>query len=112
MGNPEKLRQVLVNLVDNAVKFTPQGGRILLSTSNGASWVEIKVADTGAGIARDHQPHIFERFYKVARSRRDGGTGLGLAIVKHIVHAHGGEVWVESEEGQGSTFGFTVPVVK
>ncbi|MCI0870100.1 MAG: hypothetical protein J4O08_10305, partial [Chloroflexi bacterium] len=70
---------------------------------------KVRVADTGTGIPREHLPHVFERFYKVDRSRSDGGTGLGLAIVKHIVQAHGGEVGVESEEGVGSTFEFTIP---
>ena len=71
--------------------------------------VEVSVSDTGIGIAKEHLPRIFERFYKVDRSRRDRGTGLGLAIVKHIVQAHGGDVRVESREGEGSTFTFTVP---
>ncbi len=109
VGDEEKLRQSLVNLMSNALKFTPEHGEItvLARAHNGS--VEVCVEDTGIGIAREHLAHIFERFYKVDRARRDGGTGLGLAIVKHIVEAHGGEVLVESHEGSGSTFGFTVP---
>jgi two-component system phosphate regulon sensor histidine kinase PhoR len=69
----------------------------------------VKVKDTGVGIAPEHLPHVFERFYKVERSRRNGGTGLGLAIVKHLVQAHGGDIKAESVEGEGSTFSFTLP---
>jgi two-component system phosphate regulon sensor histidine kinase PhoR len=109
IAEPDRLRQVLVNLLDNALKFTPQGGRVKISVSDKGQAVEVSVSDTGIGIPAEHLPHIFERFYKVDRSRRDQGTGLGLAIAKHIVQAHGGEVRVESREGQGSTFSFTVP---
>ena len=105
----EKLLQVLVNLLENALKFTPAGGTIRLWARDAGGRVEIGVSDTGAGIPREHLPHVFERFYKVDRARRDRGAGLGLAIVKHIVHAYGGEVGVRSEEGAGSTFTFTVP---
>ena len=109
MAEPDRLRQVLVNLLDNALKFTPQGGRVNISVSDRGQGLEVSVSDTGIGIPAEHLPHIFERFYKVDRSRRDQGTGLGLAITKHIVQAHGGEIRVESREGQGSTFSFTVP---
>jgi two-component system phosphate regulon sensor histidine kinase PhoR len=95
---------VLTNLVDNAVKFTPAGGSIDISATASGQWVELRVSDTGVGIAPAHLPHVFERFYKVDRSRRDDGTGLGLAIVKHLVEAHGGNIRAESIEGQGSTF--------
>jgi two-component system phosphate regulon sensor histidine kinase PhoR len=108
-GEPDRLRQVLVNLLDNALKFTPEGGHIKISASAKGQAVEISVSDTGTGIPAEHLPHIFERFYKVDRSRRDQGIGLGLAIAKHIVLAHGGELRVESQEGRGSTFSFTVP---
>jgi two-component system, OmpR family, phosphate regulon sensor histidine kinase PhoR len=111
-GDREKLQQVLINLVENALKFTPASSRITLSAQAQNGMVEVKVMDTGAGIAQEHLPHIFERFYKVDRARRDGGTGLGLAIVKQIVEAHRGEVWVESQEGVGSAFTFTVPQAK
>lgn len=104
MAEEGKLSQILTNLVENALRFTPDGGRITLSAERDAQWVTVSVADTGIGIPREHLSHIFERFYKVDRSRRDGGTGLGLAIVKHLVQAHGGEVSATSVEGEGSEF--------
>jgi signal transduction histidine kinase len=108
-GDREKLQQVLINLVENALKFTPIAGSITLSAQLQNGMIEVRVKDTGAGIPQEHLTHIFERFYKVDRARRDGGTGLGLAIVKQIVEAHRGEAWVESQEGVGSTFIFTIP---
>ena len=108
-GESEKIRQVLMNLMDNALKFTPPGGRITMSALPGERVVTARVSNTGDGIAPEHLPHLFERFYKVDRSRRDQGTGLGLAIVKHIVLAHGGDVDVESSLGEGATFTFTLP---
>ena len=107
LGERNKLRQVLVNLLDNAVKNT-ESGSVSVSVVAGEGTHSVYVQDTGAGIAREHLPHVFERFYKVDRARRDGGSGLGLAIVQQIVQAHDGEVGVESEEGAGSTFSFTV----
>ena len=107
-GDEGMVRQVLVNLLENALKFTPDGGRIGVGAVAGDEFVEVRVKDTGAGIPPEHLPHVFERFYKVDRARRDGGTGLGLAIVKHIVQVHGGDVSVESREGAGSTFAFTL----
>ena len=108
-GESEKIRQVLTNLMDNALKFTPAGGRITMSALPDRRNVITRVSNTGDGIAPEHLPHVFERFYKVDRSRRDQGTGLGLAIVKHIVLAHGGDVDVESSLGEGATFTFTLP---
>ena len=107
LGDYGKLRQVLVNLLDNALKNT-EAGSVEVSIEAGEGMHFVRVRDTGAGIAREHLPHVFERFYKVDRARRDGGSGLGLAIVRQIVQAHGGEVGVETEEGRGSTFSFSV----
>ena len=105
------LRQLVDNLVDNAIKYTRQGGRICVRLRTDAAHATIEVQDTGIGIAPSDQPRIFERFYRVdkARSRATGGTGLGLAIVRHVAQAHGGEVTVESIEGEGSTFRLILP---
>lgn len=111
-GDGGLLHEVLQNLLDNAVQYTPTGGKIDVSASlrDGAAF--ITVADTGIGIPAVDQERIFERFYRVdaARSREVGGTGLGLSIAKHIVEAHGGRIWVESEVGLGSKFTFSVPL--
>ena len=108
LGESAKLRQALVNLLENALKNTPSGS-ITVSVDCGDSHCCVRVSDSGVGIPREHLPHVFERFYKVDRARRDGGSGLGLAIVRHIIQMHGGEVSVESEEGAGSVFTFSVP---
>jgi two-component system phosphate regulon sensor histidine kinase PhoR len=107
-----RLAEVLQNLLDNAVQYTPSGGRIVVSASSDGDQVTFTVSDTGIGIPQVDQSRIFERFYRVdvARSREVGGTGLGLSIAKHLVEAHRGRIWVESEVGQGSKFHFTVPV--
>jgi len=108
----DRLTQIVVNLVDNAVKYTPEGGRVTLGATRGLSgFVTIWVDDTGIGIPSTDLPRITERFYRVdkARSRELGGTGLGLAIVKHLVQAHGGELWLESELGKGTTVYFSLP---
>ncbi len=109
--DPDKFDKVLGNLVHNAIKFTPAGGCITVSAHSVADMVEVCVADTGRGIPAQDVPRVFERFYKVdrARSREEKGTGLGLAIAKHLVEAHGGKIRVESTEGVGSTFCFTIP---
>ena len=106
------LEQVFVNLLDNAIKYTPEGGKVTLSASEkNQEEVLISVQDDGIGIPREDLPRIFERFYRVdkGRSQELGGTGLGLSIVKHIVQAHGGKIWAESQLGKGSTFHFTLP---
>ncbi len=105
------LEQALVNLIDNAIKYSPEGRRVVISTSSDPKELTIKIADRGTGIPRKHLPRLFERFYRVdkARSRKLGGTGLGLAIVKHIVQAHGGHISVDSTLGQGSTFVIHLP---
>jgi two-component system phosphate regulon sensor histidine kinase PhoR len=118
-GDQTRLEQVLVNLIHNAVKFTRAGGDVVLSAGradalNGGPLpaVRFAVRDTGQGIPADDLPRIFERFYRVDKSRAGGGTGLGLSIGRHIVEAHQGRIWAESVEGQGSTFYFTIPAVE
>ncbi|HET8549798.1 MAG TPA: ATP-binding protein [Bryobacteraceae bacterium] len=111
----EAVHQIITNLVDNAIKYTPEGGEITLGAQqpgDDSAYIEIFVRDTGIGIPEQELPRLFERFYRVdkARSRELGGTGLGLAIVKHLVRAQGGEVRVESRPNCGSTFSFTLPV--
>jgi signal transduction histidine kinase len=105
-GDAQKLRQLLSNLIDNAIKYTPEHGTVMLSLFRDGEWARLEVADTGIGIAPESQPHIFDRFYRVdrARSRLSSSTGLGLAIVKGIVDQHGGKVTVSSELGKGSKF--------
>jgi two-component system, OmpR family, phosphate regulon sensor histidine kinase PhoR len=113
MADHDRLEQILINLVDNAVKYTDAGGRVTVAARPLApDMVEISVADTGVGIPPSDLPRITERFYRVdkARSRELGGTGLGLAIVKHLVIAHGGELAIESEPGRGTTVRVTLPV--
>ncbi|MDD5447810.1 MAG: ATP-binding protein, partial [Actinomycetota bacterium] len=110
LADKERVEQVLVNLLHNAIKFTPPGGRIEISAKTEGDSVLISVADTGIGIPPDDLSRIFERFYKADKARAGGGTGLGLAIAKHTVEAHGGKIWAESTEGGGSTFSFTLPV--
>jgi signal transduction histidine kinase len=108
----ERVHQVLFNLVDNAVRFTPAGGAVTVSAKRHNGSVEVRVADTGVGIPAEHLPRLFERFYRAdpARSREDGGTGIGLAIARSVVEAHGGHIRAESEPGGGSVFTFDLPV--
>jgi len=107
----DKLSQVLINLLDNAAKYNKEGGEIRISAAAQDAGVRVSVADTGPGIPAAHLPRIFERFYRAdkARSRELGGTGLGLSIVKHLVELHGGSVGVDSAEGRGAAFWFTLP---
>jgi len=105
----QRLEQVLVNLIHNAVKFTRAGGEVVLFAEADYGFVRFAIRDTGVGIPSDEVTRIFERFYRVDKSRTGSGTGLGLSIAKHIVEAHGGKIWVESREGEGSTFYFTIP---
>jgi len=105
----QRLEQVLVNLIHNSVKFTRSGGEVVLSAQAGIGEVRFGVRDTGVGIPAEDIPRIFERFYRVDKSRTGSGTGLGLSIAKHIVEAHKGKIWAESVEGKGSTFYFTIP---
>ena len=110
MSDEARVEQVLVNIIHNAIKFTPSGGKINISAKARDNDILVSVSDTGVGIPADDLPRIFERFYKADKSRSGGGTGLGLAIAKHIVEAHGGRIWAESVEGRGSTFNFTLPL--
>jgi signal transduction histidine kinase len=105
----DRIDQVLGNLIGNAVRFTPRGGRVRVGAEADGERVRFWVADTGVGIDPADLPHVFDRFWQAKRSR-DGGAGLGLAIARGIVAAHGGEMWVESKRGNGSTFFFTLPV--
>jgi len=107
-----RLREVLRNLLDNAIQYTPSNGSVEVSAEHKGSSIIFTVADTGIGIPQAEQNRIFERFYRVdaARSREAGGTGLGLAIAKRIVEAHGGKIWVDSEIGSGSKFHFSIPL--
>jgi len=109
-ADKERIRQVLVNLIHNAIKFTLPGGKISLTTMMRDGSVMVDISDTGTGIAKDDLPRIFERFYKADRARSEEGSGMGLAIAKHIIEAHGGKIWVQSEEGKGSTFSFSLPL--
>jgi two-component system phosphate regulon sensor histidine kinase PhoR len=113
-GDPERLGQLLLNLLHNAVKFSSRGGTVTAGAATAGGAVVLSVQDEGIGIARADQSRIFERFFKTDRSRersQGGGTGLGLAIARHIAEAHGGSIRVESEEGHGSTFLVTLPAM-
>jgi two-component system phosphate regulon sensor histidine kinase PhoR len=111
VGDEDRLEQALANLVDNAVKFTPREGKITVTAAEDTDRVLIAVSDTGIGIAEENLPRIFERFYRVdkSRSREAGGAGLGLSIVKHVIQAHQGEIAVASAPGRGSTFTMSLP---
>ena len=108
-GDRERVIQVLANLLGNAVKFTPSGGRVGLRVEAAPGEVRFAVRDTGPGIAPEHQAHVWDRFWKSRTSNRHG-AGLGLAIARGIVEAHGGRIWLESAVGEGSTFTFTLPL--
>lgn len=111
MADKEKIKQLLLNLLANAVNYTPKNGEVTLVIDDQGEYIRIRVIDTGIGIDREQMKRIFERFYRVdkARSRNTGGTGLGLAIVKHIVEAHRGSITVDSELNQGTTFTIYLP---
>jgi two-component system phosphate regulon sensor histidine kinase PhoR len=108
-ADKDRLRQVVTNLIHNAIKFTPAGGRITITTRVLEGSVAVDIADTGIGIPKQDLARVFERFYKGDKARAGEGTGMGLAIAKHVVEAHGGSIWVRSEEGKGSTFSFSLP---
>ena len=112
-GDADRLGQVFVNLLHNAVKFSPDGGEVTVGVHHEGDRVVVSVADHGSGIPKAAQARIFERFYKVDRARArgtGGGTGLGLAIARHIIEQHGGTIWVELAVGRGSTFSFALPI--
>ena len=105
----DRIRQTLINLVHNAIKFNKPGGKIIISTVYDTESITVSVSDSGTGISQEDLPHIFERFYKADKARSRGGSGLGLAIAKHTIQAHGGTISVKSEEGKGSIFSFNLP---
>lgn len=111
-GDPDRLKQLILNLTDNAIKYTPAGGKVSLSLSKKAGWSQLEITDTGIGIPAENLSHIFERFYRVdkARTRSQGGSGLGLSIAKWIAQAHGGAIRVTSNVGEGTSFIVTLPV--
>ena len=111
-ADPEQLSHAINNLLDNAVIYTPAGGRIKLSASARNGTVEIAVADTGVGIAAEHLPHLFDKFYRIPGQTAEGGTGLGLAIVREVATAHGGNVSCDSKPGEGSVFRISLPVAQ
>jgi len=110
LADATRVQQVVVNLLHNAIKFTPSGGQVIVHAEQQDRVVRFNVTDWGIGVAAEDLPRIFERFYKADRSRATSGTGLGLAIARHLVEAHGGRIWAESEVGKGSTFYFTIPL--
>jgi signal transduction histidine kinase len=112
-ADPDRINQVLINILSNACRYTPGGGRVTLRANHHDQMVQVTVRDTGVGISAEHLPHVFERFYRVdkSRARQSGGSGIGLAIARHLVYAQGGEIWAVSEgKGRGTTFCFTVPL--
>jgi two-component system phosphate regulon sensor histidine kinase PhoR len=106
----DRIRQTIINLVHNAIKFNRTGGNVMLSTTAEGDAVTVEISDTGVGISKEDLPHVFERFYKADRARSKGGSGLGLAIAKHTIQAHGGKIWATSEQGKGSKFIFSLPL--
>ena len=110
-GDPERMKQILINIINNAITYTPASGKIEVMVKGNQSTVELKVTDTGIGIEENEIPRVFERFYRVdrARSRNSGGTGLGLAIVKHLAEAHHASIHVQSKQGEGTTFTLVFP---
>jgi histidine kinase len=111
LADEDRITQVLTNLLDNAIAYTPEGGSVTIGAAQAENEIQISVADTGPGIPAEHLPHIFERFYRADKSRTrraGGGSGIGLTIARHLVEAHGGRIWAQSTEGQGSKLTFTL----
>lgn len=114
MADEDRVSQILINLLGNALQYTPENGRVVVTAKPIGKEIQIRIIDSGLGIPIEHLPHVFTRFYRVdkSRSRAGGGSGIGLTITKHLVEAHGGHIRVESEGiGKGSSFGFTLPVI-
>ncbi len=113
LGDEGRLRQVFINLLDNALKYTPEGGTVAVRVGKRDQYGTVSVEDSGIGIPAEHLPHVFDRFYRVdkARTRAEGGTGLGLSIAQSIVHAHGGTIEITSALGQGTVCRMTIPAV-
>jgi signal transduction histidine kinase len=111
LGDLQRLQRMMANLLDNAIKYTPPGGRVAVAVRGDAKTAVITVTDTGIGIAEKELPHIFERFYRGDRSRPQTGTGLGLSLARAIASAHGGSITVASTPGAGSTFTVTLPLL-
>jgi two-component system sensor histidine kinase VicK len=112
MMDAQRIGQVISNLLTNSIRHTPKGGTVDIGLRKRNSMVEVWVSDTGPGIPKKELPYIFDRFYRVdkSRCRKSGGTGLGLAIAKQFVEAHGGQMYTESEEGKGTCITFTLPI--
>ena len=110
LADPNRISQVLTNLIHNSIKFTPSGGEIIIRAEKNKQMIELSVTDTGVGIPATDISRIFERFYKADRARSGGGTGLGLAIARHLVEAHGGKIWAKSKVGKGTVFTFSLPI--
>jgi len=108
-ADPQRVRQVVANLVSNALRHATGSGRVVVSAMGCGDEVEISVADDGPGIAAEDLPHVFDRFWRGGKTREEG-SGLGLAIARELVRAHGGRIWVESEPGRGTAFRFTLPL--
>jgi histidine kinase len=114
LADEDRIVQVLTNLLANAIQYTPEKGRVEISAIQSGNFVQVSVSDSGLGIDPDHLPHVFDRFFRVDRSRsraNGGGSGIGLTVSKSLIEAHGGRIWAESAgEGKGSTFSFTLPM--
>jgi signal transduction histidine kinase len=111
-ADPDRVAEVLTNLLGNAIKFSPTGGDVTVSLARSGNWVKVSIADTGTGIRPEDGSRIFDKFYQVSHPEQPkaNGTGLGLPIAKALVEMHGGRIWLENQAGQGSIFSFTLPV--
>jgi len=110
-GDPRAMAQVLINLLDNAVKYSRSGGSVRVNVSQKDGFAFVDIVDNGIGIPEDELPHLFTKFFRASNARAERGTGLGLVMVKNLVEAQGGKIFVTTKEGEGSTFTFTIPLV-